>query len=115
MATKLNRLMRRGMEASAISFIVLTLTALVIPPSSSLASFAAQPIVSTLLGPPAVMLSGASWSSFALASAVFAVPAGIAWAIWRYDPAVGVGLFWTTVAVLAWLACGWFSWATRVV
>jgi hypothetical protein len=105
--------MRRLIEAAAFGYAVLTFAALVIPPGSSLASFTGQPVISTLLGPSAVMFSSSSWSSFGLASAVVAVTAGIAWAIWRYDPAVGVGLFWTTVAVLAWLACGWLAWAVH--
>jgi hypothetical protein len=107
--------MRRLMEAAAVAYLVLTLAALVIPPGSRLASAAGHPLVSILCGPAAVILSGASWSNAAVASAVFLVPGGIAWAIWRYDPATGVGLFWTTVAALAWLACGWLAWAVHAV
>jgi hypothetical protein len=106
--------MRRLLEAAGVAYLVLTLGALVIPPGSRLAAAAAHPLVSTLCGPAAIILIGASWSNAAVASAVFLVPAGIAWAIWRYDPVTGVGLFWTMVAGVAWLACGWLAWAVRL-
>ena len=115
MSSGFSRAMRRTLEAAAASYVVLTLAALVIPPGSWFASIGTHFLVSTLLGPAAVILLGGSWSSFALASAVVAVPTGIAWAIWRYDPATGVGVFWTTVAVLAWLTCGWLAWAAHAV
>jgi hypothetical protein len=102
--------MRRVMEAAGLVYVVLTLAALIIPPGSFFTSLTAHGGVSTVIGPAAVILLGNSWSSFAAASAVFAVPAGIAWAIWRYDPALGVGLFWTAVAAIAWLGCGWLAW-----
>jgi hypothetical protein len=70
-----------------------------------------HPVVLALAGPPA-WLTGSSLSGFLYSSAAVAVPAGIAWAIWRYDPAPGVGIFWTVVAVLAWLISGLLSWAT---
>jgi hypothetical protein len=104
--------MRRTLEAAAVSYVLLTFAALLIPPGSSFIPVAAQPVMSALVGPPAVVISGGRWSSFALASAVVAVPGGIAWLIWRYDPATGVGLFWTFVAVLAWICCGLLAWAS---
>ena len=72
-----------------------------------------HPIALAVVGPPAWLIAP-SLSGFLYSSAAVAVPACIAWAIWRYDPAPGVGIFWTVVAVLGWILCGVFYWASSI-